>query len=78
MTDKGKVVQTVVTTETTTEYDDSSTNDKLRIIIYDVFFLVSIGLSLLIIFYDKPKLGNLKASSLSENGRAKQYCKNSN
>ena len=56
MTDQGKVVQTVVTTETTTEYDtnDTSLNGDLYLIISDVFMLVSIGLSLFIIFSKKP------------------------
>ena len=54
MADQGKVVQTVVTTETTTEYDDSYLNGDLYLIISDVFVLVSIGLSLFIIFSKKP------------------------
>ena len=56
MADQGKVVQTVVTTETTTEYDDSPLNGDLHLIISDVFMLVSIGLSLFIIFSKKPNL----------------------
>ena len=52
MTDQGKVVQTVVTTETTTEYDTN--DDELHLIIPDFFMLVSMGLFLFIIFYKKP------------------------
>ena len=56
MTDQGKVVQTVVTTETTTEYDtnDSSFYSDLHLIISDVIILVGIGLSLSVIFSKKP------------------------
>ena len=73
MTDKGKVVQTVVTTETTTDYDNSlSIDDLYLVIITDVLSLLSIGLSLFIIYYDIPS----KAFSL-KNGKAEQDC-NSN
>ena len=52
MTDQGKVVQTVVTTEMTTEYD---TNDeKLYLTIPNVLLLTCIGLSLFFIFSKKP------------------------
>ena len=54
MTDKGKVVQTVVTTETTTEYDDSSSNNDSNLIISNVLSLSTIGLILFVIFFKKP------------------------
>ena len=56
MTDKGKVVQTVVTTEATTDYDNSlSIGNLYLVIITDVLSIFSVGLSLYVIYYDIPR-----------------------
>ena len=62
MADKGKVVQTVVTTETTTDYDDSYIFSDMHIIISDALSVATIGLILFLIFSKKPNNQNLKAS----------------
>ena len=50
MTDKGKVVQTVVTTETTTDYDNSSFGGDFFNELLDILPLFNYG-AILYLFY---------------------------
>ena len=55
MTNKGKVAQTVVTTETTTDYVNISNGDALCRAIMETLTLFNFGMVLYIIYYDIPR-----------------------